>query len=55
MYATLTETQSVVQPPRRLEDAEVETLVFVQLNDDPALDQPVRTLPEELTGTYYTG
>lgn len=57
MYAPLT----VLEPqlPRRrvlTEDTEIETLLFVDLNSEETVEQsPPRELPEELTGTYYTG
>lgn len=39
-----------------LRGSEVETLVFVHLNAEPATgNQRERKLPEELTGFYYTG
>lgn len=57
MYAPLTVLEPQL-PPRRVltEDTEIETLLFVDLNSEETVEQsPPRELPEELTGTYYTG
>jgi hypothetical protein len=59
MSAPITvELDNPLKIPRRnaLEQAQIETLFFVDLNaDTPASEPPERELPEELTGFYYTG
>jgi hypothetical protein len=58
MPTPISQLDTAVVPRRRnaLENAPIETLFFLDLNNESDKPEPrERELPEELTGFYYTG